>query len=169
MAAIKAAETLCSAQYPSFFCFWGENSLFVTPFRKFCTLRVSALLKLKWLQLKHVVPRTVQVPANPTLGLGAAQRQGRVRFKFLRLRPGQSCRRAVVTGRLLSFLLRSAIICACGHHACSELRNFKLLPLRQSTKGRLRRTRALRLTAQQAGDFFTGFAPGDFGCSAQRT
>ena len=56
-----------------------------------------------------------------------------------------------------------------GHHACSELRNFKLLPLRQSTKGRLRRTRALRLTAQQAGDFFTGFAPGDFGCSAQRT
>ena len=141
MAAIKAAETLCSAQYPSFFCFWGENSLFVTPFRKFCTLRVSALLKLKWLQLKHVVPRTVQVPANPTLGLGAAQRQGRVRFKFLRLRPGQSCRRAVVTGRLLSFLLRSAIICACGHHACSELRNFQLS---QSTKGRRRRTRALR-------------------------
>ena len=83
------------------------------------------------------------MPANPTLSLGAAQRRGRVRvrFKFLRLRPGQSCRRAVVTGRLLSFLLRSAIICACGHHACSELRNFQLS---QSTKGRRRRTRALR-------------------------
>ena len=74
-------------------------------------------------------------------GPAARPRPSPGRFKFLRLRPGQSCRRAVVTGRLLSFLLRSAIICACGHHACSELRNFQLS---QSTKGRRRRTRALR-------------------------